>query len=575
MKVNDIAVRIGGQAGDGALTTGDTLALVLHRMGLYVITFKDFPSQIRGIHTNYTIRAHHQPVQARPDTIDVLMAFDHDSIERHTHELAPHGYIIYESSRGELKDPVRDDLVVINVPLRKIAQEVAGREVMKNTVALGVLAAFTGLDRAVVEAILKERFLKRKGMAVVEANLKAFDAGYAFFEQAGLPAHHLKLQQNGDPKGYLMIGNEAIAFGALVAGCRFYAGYPITPASEIMEWLAKFLPKYNGVVIQAEDEIASINLAAGAALAGARAMTATSGPGFSLMTEGLGYIATIEAPVVLVNATRSGPSTGMPTKTEQGDIFHSVFGGHGDFPRIVLSPKDAQEAYHLIIEAFNLAEEFQMPVIFFIDQFLAQNKYTVPDLPREVARVNRGELLDPTKSANPEDPEAAFPRYRVTDSGVSPRTIPGTPGGIHWVTGLEHTEYGHVSTYAKNRVEQMNKRFRKLETAKPRLPRPVVYGNTEADRVLIVTGSTTGAALEAMDQAGGAFFVVQVRTLWPFEVNELDRYTRDKAVFVAEVDYQGQLAYLVEHHLGRRVHRVVKYNGRPFRPSEIKEAVLS
>ena len=252
-----------------------------------------------------------------------------------------------------------------------------------------------------------------------------------------------------------------------------------------------------------------------------------------------------------------------------------MFGGHGDFPRIVLSPKDAQEAYLLTIEAFNLAEEFQLPVIFFVDQFLAQNKYTVPDLPREAAQVRRGELLDPTKSVNPDDPEATFPRYRVTESGVSPRTIPGTPGGIHWVTGLEHTEYGHVSTYAKNRVEQMNKRFRKLETARPRLPKPVVYGDPKAERVLIVTGSTTGPALEAMEQADGAFFVVQVRTLWPFDVNDLKAYTENKAVYVAEVDYQGQLAFLVEHHLGRKVHRVVKYNGRPFRPSEIKEALLS
>ncbi len=572
MKVNDLSVRIGGQAGDGALTTGDTLATVLHRMGLYVGTYKDFPSQIRGIHTNYTIYARSTPVMARPESLDVLLAFDRETVERHLHELESGGFVIYESSRGDYTGDLREDVHLLNVPMRKIAMEVAGKEVMKNTVALGVLGGMVHLDREVMIRIFEERFLKRKGKEIVEANIRAYDAGVSFFESAGVTEPAIRVETIGDPKGYLMMGNEAVAFGALVAGCRFFAGYPITPASEILEWLAVYLPKYNGVVVQAEDEISSINMAIGAAIAGARAMTATSGPGFALMTEALSYAGMVEIPLVIVDCSRAGPSTGMPTKNEQSDVFHSVFAGHGDFPRAVLSPKDPQEAYEMTIQAFNLAEKYQMPVILLVDQFLAQNKFSVPGYPTEVS-IDRGATLT-TEEALAQIQNGEFRRYRVTEDGVSPRTIPGLANGLFWLTGVEHDEAGHVSTYAKTRVAMMDKRLRKLQTAMPEFPEPLTFGNPEAPKVVFTFGSTTGSVLEALKDSSEVS-IVQIRTLWPFERNPIRDLAQDKEVYVVEINAQGQLAYLIEHALGRPVHRVLKYNGRPFRPSEIRKEIFS
>ncbi len=572
MKVNDLSVRIGGQAGDGALTTGDTLATVLHRMGLYVGTYKDFPSQIRGIHTNYTIYARSTPVYARPESLDVLLAFDRETVDRHVHELEPGGFIIYESTRGDYTGEIRDDVHLLNVPLRKIAMEVAGKEVMKNTVALGVLGAMVHLDRNVMLKIFEERFLKRKGQAVVDANIRAYDAGVSFFEQSGVTPPEIRVENLGEPKGYLMMGNEAIAFGALVAGCRFFAGYPITPASEIMEWLAVYLPKFNGVVVQAEDEISSINMAIGAAIGGARAMTATSGPGFALMTEALSYAGMVEVPVVIVDCSRAGPSTGMPTKSEQSDVFHSVFGGHGDFPRAVLAPKDPQEAYEMTIQAFNLAEKYQMPVILLVDQFLAQNKFSVPGFSKEV-HIDRGRTVT-SEEALSQAQNGGFKRYQITEDGVSPRTIPGLANGLFWLTGVEHDEKGHVSTYSKVRVAMMEKRLKKLQTAMSEFPEPVTFGNPDASKVVFTFGSTTGSVLEALKDEPEVF-VIQIRTLWPFEKNKVSHLANDKEVFVVEVNAQGQLAYLVEHALGRPVRRVLKYNGRPFRPSEIRKEILS
>lgn len=563
---NEISVRIGGQAGDGALTTGDTLALILHRMGYYVSTYKDFPSQIRAIHTNYTISASIEPKFARPNYLDIILAFDNDSVERHAHELRPGGYIIYESTRGEYKGEVRSDVNFFSIPLRKLAVESAGKDLMKNTVALGVLSHLAGLDREIARKIFEERFLKRKGREVVEANIRAFDAGLKAIDSLGITNAPLKLKEANSPKGYLMMGDDAIAFGAIYAGCRFFAGYPITPASEIMERLAVYMPKYNGVVLQVEDEISAINQVIGAAIGGARAMTATSGPGFSLMTEGISYAGMTETPIVVVDCSRAGPSTGMPTKVEQSDLFHAVFGGHGDFPRIVLSPKDPAEAFKFTVLAFNLAEKYQLPVILMVDQFLAQNKFSVPSLPKNL-KVDRGKILSILGSENDEETES-YKRYRLTETGLSPRLIPGSNNGLIRITGVEHDEAGHVTTYSKHRVTMMEKRLKKLSLAKNELPVPVVYGNPVAKKTVFTFGSTTLAVIEAL-ATSPEFKIVQVRTLWPMEAEQYEDLVKDCELYSVENNAFGQLAYILEHVLSRRIKRVLKYNGRPFRPEEI------
>lgn len=569
---NEISVRIGGQAGDGALTTGDTLALIFHRMGYFVSTYKDFPSQIRAIHTNYTIRASVEPKYARPDYLDVILAFDKESVERHSHELRPKGYIIYESTRGEYKGNVRRDVTFLNIPLRKLAIESAGKDLMKNTVALGVLSYLAGLDKKIAKRIFEERFLKRKGREVVDANIRAFDSGLKAVESLGITNSPLKLQSDNIPKGYLMMGDDAVAFGAIYAGCRFFAGYPITPASEIMERLAVYMPKYNGVVLQVEDEISAINKVIGASIAGARAMTSTSGPGFALMTEGLSYAGMTETPIVVVNCSRAGPSTGMPTKNEQSDLFHAVFGGHGDFPRIVLAPKDPTEAFQFTILAFNLAEKYQLPVILMVDQFLAQNKFSVPDLPKDL-QIERGNFLPSIDSDNSKD-TTPYKRYLLTETGTSPRLIPGTKIGLTRITGVEHDEYGHVTTYSKLRTAMVEKRLKKLTLAKGDLPRPVVYGNPKAKMAVLTFGSTTFAVIEALSSSK-EFKVLQVRTLWPIEASLYDDLIKDCELYSVENNAVGQLAYVLEHALSRRIKRILKYNGRPFRPEEISRRLMN
>ncbi|MDR5693707.1 MAG: 2-oxoacid:acceptor oxidoreductase subunit alpha [Armatimonadota bacterium] len=572
VRVNDLSVRIGGQAGDGSLTTGDLLAKALKRMGLWVIALKDFPSRIRGGHTNYTIRAKDAPIWGPGNALDFLLAFDMESVEIHSGEIQPGGVVIYDNSRGE---QVPDSLHAkgvhyLGVPLSNIARSELGLELMKNTVALGVLAELLSLDDTIFHDILASTY-GRKGPTVVEKNKRAFDLGRRQAAQAPKPPY--RITGNGEnPKRLLITGDEAIGYGALAAGCRFLAAYPITPATDILEWMAKYLPKYNGVVIQAEDELAAINMAIGAAHAGARAMTSTSGPGFSLMTEAMALAGMVEVPVVIVDCQRPGPSTGLPTKTEQGDLNHAIFGAHGDFPRIVLSPANAEEAFYLIAEAFNLAERFQCPVIFLTEQLVAMSKQTIPPLDLSRITIDRGKLVREPVQNNEEWP---FRRFAITEEGISPRPIPSVPGGMFIAKGSEHLESGAYSESPKNRTLMTLKRMRKLERAKEAVPPPVLTGDPTARVGIIGFGGTYGPILEAMEmlaKEGITTKYLRLRTLWPFPAEEIRRFVQEsEIVFVVEQNATGQLRGLVERCVGpqEKVESLLKFDGQPFKPLEI------
>jgi 2-oxoglutarate ferredoxin oxidoreductase subunit alpha len=559
----------GGQAGDGSLTAGDAIAAIFKRCGLAVYTYKDFPSRIRGGHTNYVIRAGTQPDYGLADAVDALVAFDLEAVEAHVDELRAGGFVIFDTTSAALPHVLRrPDVCWHEIPLARIAKEELGREIVRNTIALGAFAALAGIDSRIVHDEVRKTY-ERKGEAVVEMNVRAAEAGERFVAQEPT-IHSLLPALRDDGDRLLMMGNDAIAFGALVAGCRFMAGYPITPATDILEWMARELPRFGGVAVQAEDELAAINMVLGAAFAGARAMTATSGPGQALMTEAIGLAGILEIPVVIVECARTGPSTGMPTKTEQSTLNHLIYSGHGEIPRVVLAPGTVRESFELAIAAFNLAERYQLPVFVLTEQALCQSKatLTLPDF--AACAIERGKLI-----ADGAVTFGDYERFAPADDGVSPRVVPGVPGGMHLAAGAEHDPAGVVTEDVPNRRRMMEKRMRKLEAMRDELPRSIVHGVADADIGIIGYGSTRGPIVEAVDRlcrAGIPVRFLQLRTLWPFPAADIRDFVRGaQHVFVVENSYTGQLAGLVQAVTGPLdiVHGVRKYDGRPFRPIEI------
>jgi 2-oxoglutarate ferredoxin oxidoreductase subunit alpha len=574
--LNNIEVMFGGQAGDGSLTTGDLIASIFKRMGLEVYTYKDFPSRIRGGHTNYVIRAGKHANYGMADAVDCLVAFDVEAVQIHLEEMRPGGFIIFDNSSAseQLSDDLRrEDLNYYEVPLGKLAKEVLGLELVRNTISLGVIAKLIGMDPEVVREAVT-RVYKRKGEKVVDLNIRAIECGENYVAEhfADKPTGY-GLTKGEDGDRLIMMGNDAIGYGALTAGCRFMAGYPITPATDILEWMAKHAPKYGGVVVQAEDELAAINMIIGASFTGVRAMTATSGPGISLMTEGIGLAGSIEMPIVVIECARAGPSTGLPTKTEQSNLNHLIFGGHGEIPRVVLAPGTVEESFYITIDAFNIAEKYQCPVFVLSEQALCQSKATLPRLKFDDLTIDRGKLvLEPVVFGE-------YKRYEFTQDGVSPRVIPGVEGGMHLVPGSEHNDAGVITENPKNRKRMMEKRMSKLAAMKPDLPKANVFGHPEAGIAIIGYGSNRGPIMEAVDRfaaAGVATRFLQLRTLWPFPDDEVQSFIRDaEHIFIVENNYTGQLARLIKVVTGPlpHMHSVLKYNGKPFRPIEIIEAI--
>ena len=576
MILNNVEVMFGGQAGDGSLTTGDLIAGVFKRMGLEVYTYKDFPSRIRGGHTNYVIRAGEHRDFGMADAVDALVAFDLEAVEAHIEEMRPGGFVVFDNSSETIPDHVRRaDVNWYEVPLAKIAKVELGLELVRNTISVGVLGALIGMDPEIVRNDVRGVY-QRKGEKVVDLNMRAIEAGetYVLENFADRPTGY-GLVAGNDGDRLIMMGNDAIAYGALVAGCRFMAGYPITPATDILEWMSKQLPKFGGVVVQAEDELAAITMTLGAAFAGVRAMTATSGPGQALMTEAIGLAGVLEIPVVVVECARAGPSTGMPTKTEQSNLNHLIYSGHGEIPRVVLAPGTVAESFELATTAFNLAEKYQVPVFILTEQALCQSKATLQPFDLDKVVVDRGKLI--------EDGEVTFGEYKrfaFTGDNVSPRVIPGVPGGMHLAPGSEHNDAGVITENAANRARMMEKRMGKLVTMHDDLPKPVLHGIADADIAIVGYGANRGPIAEAVQRLANEGVLtrfLQLRTLWPFPDEAIKEFVRGADhVFVVENNYTGQLMQLIRAVVGplEKLHGVRKYDGRPFRPIEIIEPVL-
>ncbi|RNB88189.1 2-oxoacid:acceptor oxidoreductase subunit alpha [Brevibacillus nitrificans] len=573
--ISQLSWKVGGQQGEGIESTGEIFSMAMNRMGYHLYSYRHFSSRIKGGHTNNKIRVSTTPMRAISDDLDILVAFDQETIDFNAHELREGGIIIADAKfNPKLPDGLKE-VRFLTVPLTEIADEL-GTSLMKNMVSIGASSAILGIPVESYRVIVEDMFL-RKGEKVVEKNMDAIRRGFEYVsELTGGQLPEFQLDKADPQKQLFLIGNDAIALGAVAAGCRFMPAYPITPASEVMEYLIKKLPKLGGTVIQTEDEIAAITMAIGANFAGARSLTASAGPGLSLMMEAIGLAGITETPVVIVDTQRGGPSTGMPTKIEQSDVNAMIYGTHGDIPKVVIAPSTVEECFYDTVEAFNLAEEYQLPVIVVTDLTLSLGKQTVVPFDYNQVEIRRGKLLAGQELPEKEQNDL-FKRYEVTEDGVSPRVIPGQKYGLHHVTGVEHDQTGRPSENAANRKAQMEKRMRKLDGVLKNFKNAVTADAPHADADVLVVGinSTIGTIQEAkvrLEQEGVKVNHAQIRLLHPFPTEEMAALVaKAKKVVVVEHNIQGQVTNLLKQHVGNaeKIESVLKYDGNPFLPKEI------
>ncbi|MEC0373483.1 2-oxoacid:acceptor oxidoreductase subunit alpha [Paenibacillus chibensis] len=570
--ISQLSWKIGGQQGEGVESTDRIFSTALNRLGYYLYGYRHFSSRIKGGHTNNKIRISTQPIRAIADDLDILVAFDQESIDLNAHELRPGGVVIADAKFGPTL-PEGTDARLFPVPITSIAEDL-GTSLMKNMVASGASWALLGLPMDVFNKAVEEEF-GRKGPAVVEKNVAAVQHGADYvLELAGGPLEDFRLEPADGKQKLFMIGNDAIGLGALAAGCRIMSAYPITPASEIMEYLIKKLPKFGGTVVQTEDEIAAITMAIGSSYAGVRSMTASAGPGLSLMMEAIGLSGMTETPVVIVDTQRGGPSTGLPTKQEQSDINALIHGTHGEIPKVVLAPSSIEECFYDMIEAFNLADKYQLPVIVVTDLQLSLGKQSCEQLDYDRISIDRGKLVQEA----PELPAGSlFKRYELSEDGVSPRVLPGQKHGIHHVTGVEHDESGRPSESAVNRKQMMDKRLGKMDRITVEHPIHVDAAYENPELLIIGMGSTGGTikqARESLENEGITTNQMMIRLLHPFPAEAVKSYVEQaKKVIVLEHNATGQLADLIKLHAGGgdKITSVLKYDGNPFLPSIVAE----
>ncbi|HEU5138424.1 MAG TPA: 2-oxoacid:acceptor oxidoreductase subunit alpha [Bacillales bacterium] len=572
--VNQLSWKVGGQQGEGIESTGEIFAAALNRSGYYLYSYRHFSSRIKGGHTNNKIRVSTRQVRSMADDLDVLVAFDQETIDVNFHELRQDGIVLAdEKAKPKIPDESRATLYVI--PFTKIAQDL-GTSLMKNMVAIGASSAVLGLPITFYEEVVKGIF-GRKGAKVVENNMEAIRKGAEYFRQQG-GEQKIKLAEADGKKRMYMIGNDAIGLGALAGGARFMAAYPITPASDIMEYMIDKLPEFGGTVIQTEDEMAACTMCIGANYGGVRSFTASAGPGLSLMMESIGLAGMTETPLVVVDTQRGGPSTGLPTKQEQSDLLAMIYGSHGEIPKIVMAPSTVEEAFYDMADAFNLADKYQCPVIFLSDLQLSLGKQTVEPLDYKRIAIDRGKLHQDGELPELEN-KAYFKRYESTDDGVSTRVLPGTKNGIYHVTGVEHDPTGKPSESAENRKEQMEKRLRKMINLSFDTPVYQHAPHDKADILIVGINSTRGAIEEAiplLENEGLKVNHAHIRLVHPFPVEQMKPLMESaEKIAVVEQNATGQLASIMKASAGyaEKIENILKYDGNPFLPSEVYENI--
>jgi 2-oxoglutarate ferredoxin oxidoreductase subunit alpha len=620
-----LAWRVGGPQGSGVDTAARIFAGACAAGGLHIFGRREYYSNIKGRHSYYDVRVADRTMSCHRSRVHVLATFEAETLARHAISTVEGGAIIHDvddsdvpleritfldqrvkrdlaeylsaadlppTTAGVLEDARRRGVHVFAVSYDEITQTLAGSILLKpradrtiNTISVAVSCALLGYDPAHLARALEWIFGGRP--KIVDMNVEAVELAYEFVRDR-LDADKMAYRLAGVPDQEPLIlvgGNEAVAMGKIAAGLSFQTYYPISPATDESVYLESHatVPMQDGgqgaiVVVQTEDELAAVTMASGAALTGARSATATAGPGFSLMVEGLGWAGNNEVPLVVTLYQRGSPSTGLPTRTEQGDLLFAISAGHGEFPRLVLASGDVNEAFYDAAQAFNYAERYQTPVIHLLDQTISRTTQTLPPFDVAAVPIERGEVYQPPADGVDTGPYA---RFAPTESGITPRPLLGQPGGRHWLTGAEHTEFGQVTEDPVIREQQMEKRARKLDLAARQIPRAeklAVYGDPQATFTIASWGSNKGAILEALEGLaadGIPARLIQVRLLWPFPAQEMAALLEDaRPLVVVESNYSGQFGQLLCAQTGcQRDHLVVKYNGRPMTCGELSQAL--
>jgi len=575
----DIVIGIGGAAGQGIATPGDILAFIFARRGLYLSAYNAYQSLIRGGHTFLTIRTSDVPVHTHGDKIDVLIPLNQDTIDRHLHFMKTGSAVVFDGDKikpGKAAQGVN----LCPLPIKEL-KGASTSPLVQNTIALGAVLHMVGIEFKVLEDILTRQF-KKKGDAVIKENVGVARVGYDYAAQ-NFKALPIQIPNLG--KGHAVLsGNEALALGGVAAGVKFYAAYPMSPSTGVLMWYARHARQLGIMCRQVEDEIGVMNMAIGAAHGGVRAMCATSGGGLALMTEALGMSAMIETPVVCINVQRGGPATGIPTKTEQGDLWQALGAGQGDYPRVIVAPATISDLFNTVPELFNLTDKYQCPGILLSDLLISEGRAAVPvEEMNFKQKIDRGELILPGGNGNGNGANGEYLRYKITPSGISPRAVPGVPRHQHTAATDDHMENGVLIsdefTNPHKRQEMHEKRMRKMDGVIKDIAPPKLQGPANAEVTLVGWGSSYGVIREACEKLAAEEGIVAnyliVKWLVPLHAKEItDILSKSKRIVIVEQNYSGQFARYLRSETGIVAHaHVRKYDGEPFMPHHVVDGV--
>ncbi len=581
----NIVIGIAGSGGDGVISAGEILVNAASSEGLFVFMLKSFGPQIRGGESSVRVRMSDMPVQTQGDKIDILVVLCWSNVLRFKAEMILEDKVMIVS---DCDDPMPDEEVPLTesqqefwykIPFAKISEDLTGAKLAKNIVMLGAISELFNLPKDALQKSIEKKF-KYKDQEIIDSNISALKAGQEFVKKEITKRDPLTFEYEKRQPRLVMQGNEAIALGAMYAGVEYYAGYPITPSTEIMEWISRYLPQKNGISMQMEDELASINAIIGASFAGKKAMTATSGPGISLMNEGIGLASMAELPIVIINVQRGGPSTGMPTKTEQGDLMQAIWGSHGDSPRVVIAPCDVEDCFDSTVLAFYIAEKYQMPVIVLSDQFIGHRKESIH--PDSIGSQRSGFRKIYHRDTPSEEELKDYKRYKMTENGVSPITYLGIKGGEYLGSGIEHSENGWPSGDVSNHYVMTEKRWKKYDHIKHEFRFERFYGPKDAKLGIIAWGSTKGAVKEAVKKAnemGISVGAIIPQLIFPFLIEPFKEFIENKdRVIIPELSYAGQFrrylrGFLRFSQYNCRVTPFRKTGGAPFMVEEILDKI--
>lgn len=579
--MQEVTIGIAGAAGDGLDKSGDTLARSCGRQGLHVFAYNSYQSIIRGGHIWLKVRVADEKITSHGDNLSALIALNQDAIERHASEVDKGGAILFNGDRIKCEDTlVREGVQVLGIPMKEVTKEVAEKygpvkPIMQNTVMIGAVAYLANIGMEGPTQVLADTFA-HKGQAVIDQNVALLSAGYEYAKANAKP--FAKEWKADGVKRPFITGNEAFGMAAYAAGCKFYSAYPMTPASTILHWMADHAKKTGICVKQCEDELSVINMAIGAGLGGVRSMCATAGGGFALMTEAVGMAGIMESPVVCVEVQRGGPSTGLPTKTEQADLFQVFGASQGEFPRLIVAPRDIPDVYSSTIEAFNVADRYQLPVLMMSDLLLSEHPETIdPEVFTTDVKIDRGEIVEEWPEEN-----GKYKRFKFTESGISPRALPGTPNTVYTSGSDDHDEEGilisDMFTAPPVRRKIMEKRMAKVENLLKELPAPELEGPKDADLTLVCWGSTYGVVRETaklLTDNGVKTNILCIKYIAPFHAKEVEAIlSKCKKKISVEVNYTSVMAKFIKMETGISMDgHVIKYDGEPPEPKFIEARV--